>query len=74
VLYSGKLKEDGVFRYRRCMVSYWQQMIVRAERRRTLGRKMVDFVKQYLKSLDKNLTDMIKETLQSFEKMRRKIG
>jgi hypothetical protein len=56
------------------MVAYLHEMTDRTEKRRRLSRKMLEFVKNYLKSLDKSFNEWIKDTLASFEKMRRKIG
>ena len=35
---------------------------------------MLEFIKNYIKGLEKNMLDWIRGTLQSFEKMRKKIG
>lgn len=35
---------------------------------------MLEFIKNYIKGLEKNMIDWIRGTLQSFEKMRKKIG
>ena len=73
-VYCSKLKDDGVFRFKRCLISYMFDMIALGDKRKKLGKKMVDYLKEYLRGLDKGMIEFIKETLNSFEKMRRKIG
>ena len=47
-VYYSKLNPTGVNLFRRYMVVYLNEMTARADKRRRLGRKMVEFAKEYL--------------------------
>ena len=54
-VYHSKLKDDGVFRFKRCLVSYMFDMIARGDKRKKLARRMLEYLKEYLRGLEKGM-------------------
>jgi hypothetical protein len=68
------LREEGRWAFKKMMATYYLDMITRADRRKNVGKAIMEYIQKSIKAQEKSMAETLKDAQPAFEKLKKKVG